>query len=88
MYWPAGILNGQTYEELTQNIDFILTFFKLAGVNLNSVKELDGVSLKETLNGNQKPVHDHLFLELGFARGVMTKNLKSFPGRLYGELVK
>jgi len=76
MYWPAGIKAGSTYDELVQNIDYAPTFLELAGVKLNSVKELDGVSLKETLKGKQKPVHDYLFFELGFARGVMTKDWK------------
>lgn len=76
MYWPAGIQPGQVYEELVQNIDFAPTFLDLAGVDLKTVKELDGVSLKETLNGDDKPVHDHLYFEMGFARGVMTKDWK------------
>lgn len=76
MYWPAGIQPGQVYEELVQNIDFAPTFLDLAGVDLKTVKELDGVSLKETLNGYDKPVHDHLYFEMGFARGVMTKDWK------------
>lgn len=76
MYWPAGIKQGQVYQELVQNIDFTPTFLDLAGVDLKSVKELDGVSLKETLSGDNKPVHDHLFFEMGFARGVMTKDWK------------
>jgi len=76
MYWPAGIKPGSKYEELIQNIDYTPTFLDLAGVKLNSVKQLDGVSLKKTLMGNQKPVHDYLFFEMGFARGVMTKGWK------------
>ncbi|NOR74319.1 MAG: sulfatase-like hydrolase/transferase [Draconibacterium sp.] len=76
MYWPAGIKPGSTYDELVQNIDYTPTFLDLAGVKLNSVKELDGVSLKKTLFGSQKSVHDYLFFELGFARGVMTKDWK------------
>ena len=48
MYWEAGIKAGSTYDELVQNIDFTPTFLELAGVSLKSVKELDGVSLKET----------------------------------------
>lgn len=76
MYWEAGIKAGSTYDELVQNIDFTPTFLELAGVSLKSVKELDGVSLKETLRGNREPVHDYLFFELGFARGVMTRDWK------------
>ncbi|HEC41576.1 MAG TPA: DUF229 domain-containing protein [Bacteroides sp.] len=87
MYWEAGIDAGSTYDELVQNIDFTPTFLELAGVNLSTVKELDGVSLKETLQGKQKPVHDYLFFELGFARGVMTKDLKYITVR-YNEKLK
>ncbi|WP_319589325.1 sulfatase-like hydrolase/transferase [uncultured Draconibacterium sp.] len=76
MYWPAGIKAGSVYNDLVQNIDYTPTFLDLAGVDLKSVKELDGVSLKETLKGNPKTVHDYLFFELGFARGVMTKDWK------------
>lgn len=76
MYWPAGIKAGLNYNELVQNIDYAPTFLELAGVDVKSVKELDGVSLKETLTGNTKPVHDYLFFEIGFARGVMTKDWK------------
>lgn len=76
MYWPAGIKAGSRYNELIQNIDYTPTFLELAGVKLNSVKQLDGISLKKTLEGNQKPIHDYLFFEIGFARGVMTKDWK------------
>jgi len=76
MYWPAGIKPGSTYDELVQNIDYTPTFLDLAGVKLNSVKQLDGKSLTKVLKGSQKPVHDYLFFEMGFARGVMTKDWK------------
>ncbi len=76
MYWGAGIEAGSIYDELVQNIDFTPTFLDLAGVDLSTVKDLDGVSLKETLKGMKKPVHDYLYFELGFARGVMTKAWK------------
>ena len=46
-------------------------------MNLKEVKtKLDGVSLKNALKGNSKPVHDYLYFELGFARGVLTKDWK------------
>ncbi len=76
MHWPAGIKTGSTYHELVQNVDYTPTFLDLAGVNLNRVEMLDGVSLKQVLRGSQNPVHTHLFFELGFARGVMTKDWK------------
>jgi len=88
MYWPAGIKAGSTYDELVQNIDFTPTFLDLAGIDLKSIDELDGVSLKQTLNGNSNPVHDYLFFELGFARGVMTKDWKYITVRYNEETEK
>ena len=88
MYWPAGIKAGSDYNELVQNIDFTPTFLDLAGVDLKSIDELDGVSLKQTLNGNSNPVHDYLFFELGFARGVMTKDWKYITVRYNEETEK
>ncbi|MCX6325168.1 MAG: sulfatase-like hydrolase/transferase [Bacteroidia bacterium] len=76
MYWPAGIKAGSTYDELVQNIDFPATFLDLAGVDMGSISPIDGVSVKNILAGNISPVHDHLYFELGYARGVMTKNWK------------
>ncbi|WP_170039610.1 sulfatase family protein [Polaribacter gangjinensis] len=79
MHWPNGIKPNQTYDELVQNIDFAPTFLDLAGVNFKKSKNelnFDGVSLKNVLNGSKHPVHEYLFFELGFARGVMTKNWK------------
>jgi arylsulfatase A-like enzyme len=76
MYWPKGIKPGSHFDELVQNIDFAPTFLELAGVNLNSVEPIDGVSLKKTLAGDSKPVHDFLFFEIGLARGVTTKDWK------------
>jgi arylsulfatase A-like enzyme len=79
MHWPNGIKPNQTYDELVQNIDYTPTFLDLVGVNLQEVQKKlnhDGVSLKNVLKGEKNPVHEHLFFELGYARGVMTKDWK------------
>jgi arylsulfatase A-like enzyme len=76
MFWPAGIEAGLTYDELVQSIDFPATFLELAGVNLDDINPIDGISLKSVLAGSKEPVHDHLYFEIGYARGVMTKNWK------------
>ena len=79
MHWPNGIKPNQTYDELVQNIDYTPTFLDLVGVNLQEAQKklnYDGVSLKNVLKGEKNPVHEHLFFELGYARGVMTKDWK------------
>lgn len=76
MYWPAGIQPGSVYDELVQNIDYAPTFMELAGVKQEPSVAMDGVSLREVLEGSQEPVHEYLYFELGFARGVATKEWK------------
>lgn len=76
MYWPAGIKAGAVYDELVENIDHTPTFLDLAGVKIDKSMDIDGVSLKKVLKGSTRPVRDHLFFEMGYARGVMTKNWK------------
>ncbi len=76
IHWPQGIQAESNYDELVQNIDFTPTFLDLAGVNLKKIDAVDGVSLKKVLAGSDKVVHDHLYFELGFARGIRTKNWK------------
>jgi arylsulfatase A-like enzyme len=87
MYWPDGIAAGSVYDELVQNIDFTPTFLDLAGVDPESVEPMDGVSLKKTLAGSNNPVHDHLFFEIGFARGVMNKDWKYISVRYNDEAI-
>lgn len=76
MFWPGGIPAASVYDELVQNIDYAPTFLDLAGVDPISHEPLDGSSLKEVLMGSKKPVHEYLYFELGFARGVATKEWK------------
>ncbi len=88
MHWPSGIEPKTNYDELVQNIDHTPTILELAGVDLKKVdSQMDGVSLKKVLKGNNKPVHDYLFFELGYARGVMTKDWKYITVR-YDEKAK
>ncbi len=76
IHWPAGIKAASNYDELVQNIDFTPTFLDLAGVDLKKIAAIDGLSLKNVLAGSEKPIHDYLYFELGFARGVRTKDWK------------
>lgn len=88
MHWPAGIQPGSVYEDFVQNIDFAPTFLDLAGLTLDISMELDGVSLAPVLKGDQKPVRDHLFFEIGYARGVMTKDWKYIAVRYDDQIYK
>ena len=76
MYWPDGISNSSTYNELVQNIDFAPTFLDIAGVDISN-SEMDGKSLKEVITNNSTaPIHENLFFELGYSRAIRTKDWK------------
>ena len=76
MYWPDGISNSSTYNELVQNIDFAPTFLDIAGVDISN-SEMDGKSLKEAItNDSTAPIHENLFFELGYSRAIRTKDWK------------
>jgi arylsulfatase A-like enzyme len=76
LFWPEGIQAGSVYDELVQNIDYAPTFLELAGLSVDGQSDMDGTSLKGVLAGSIEPVHEHLFFEIGYARGVVTKNYK------------
>ena len=76
MHWPDGIKAGSIYDELVQNIDFTPTILGVAGINVPKEMQIDGLNLKRVLMGSQDPLRDHLFAELGYARGVLTKDWK------------
>ena len=76
IHWPQGIKSKSVYDELVQNIDFTPTFLDLAGVDLQKIDAVDGKSLKKVFEGSDKAVHDYLYFELGYARGVRTKDWK------------
>lgn len=75
-FWPEGIQAGSVYDGLFQNIDFAATFLDLAGVSSNEQADMDGKSFKSVLEGSNETIHEHLFFEIGYARGVATKDWK------------
>ncbi len=76
-FWANGIKTPSVYDDLVQNIDYAPTFLDLAGVSLDDENlELDGASLKNVFNGSTEPIHEDLYFEIGYARGVATKDWK------------
>ena len=87
MHWPKKIAKGSTYDELVQNTDFTPTILDIAGIELPKKMQLDGLSLKPVFQGSKQPLRDHLFAELGYSRGVITKNWKYIAIR-YDEAIQ
>lgn len=65
----GGFPCGSVSESLVSNIDFAPTLLELAGAQAPA-KQFDGKSFLPILNGEKKEIHDSLFFELGYVRGV------------------
>ena len=77
MNWPNGIANpGRVYEELVSHVDLAPTLLGLAGASDLPTRPTDGVNLLSVLNGSSASVRDDVFAEIGYARGVRTKDRK------------
>ena len=91
MHWPNGIASGgRTYSELVSQVDFVPTILELAGASNLPTREIDGVSLVSILNGSSAVVRDEVFCEIGYARGVRTKDSKyiavRYPKSVYDQI--
>ncbi|BDS05078.1 hypothetical protein NT6N_01180 [Oceaniferula spumae] len=70
-----GFKVGARTDVPVSNIDFTPTMLDLAGVDYSNVK-FDGKSFLPMLEGKTEKVHDALFFELGFVRGVIKDGFK------------
>ncbi len=88
MRWPDGIKKGKICNELIQNIDFVPTFFDLAGAKVPKGYHMDGRSLVPLFK-EKKPEkwRDHLYFELGFARAIYSKGWKYIAVRYTKEQI-
>lgn len=84
--WPGTIEPGLKNDELIANIDFAPTVLDVCGVEPPKDYLCDGLSFKPALQGDQTPLREALFGELGHSRCVVTKNWKyiaiRYPDRI------
>lgn len=76
IYWKGKITAGLIYDGLIQTIDFLPTILDIAGIDLPSGYETDGMSLKSIIETGSGDAHSSLFGELGYSRSVKTKDWK------------
>jgi arylsulfatase A-like enzyme len=74
--WPEKIKAGSESDELVQNIDFVPTWYDVAGAKLPKNYKLDGRSLLPLLAGDDAEWRDSLYFEIGYGRAVQTKDYK------------
>ncbi|WP_282014663.1 sulfatase family protein [Marinifilum flexuosum] len=72
----GGFKCGNKNEALVSNVDFAPTIYDMAGGDCKTVKSFDGKSFLPILNGEKKKIHESLYFEMGFSRGVLKDNYK------------
>jgi arylsulfatase A-like enzyme len=72
--WPGVIPPGAESEQIVANIDVAPTILEIAGAPQPDV--FDGKSILSILKGNDAPVRDHLLLEVGYGRAVVSRDWK------------
>ncbi len=86
--WPGHIPAGATCDELVQSVDWAATVFDAADVKQLDGYRLDGHSFLPLLLGKKDtPVRDHVYIEMGHARGVATKDWKYIAVRYPREQI-
>ncbi len=68
--FPCGLVSRTR----VSNIDFAPTILDFAGIT-RAEEQFDGVSFRPTL-GDNRPVHESLYFEMGYTRAVITGNWK------------
>jgi len=85
MRWPEAIKPGSVCNSLVQTTDFVPTFFDIAGADIPKGYRIDGKSIKAILSDPAAELHEHLYFELGYARGVRTRDWKYIAIRYGAE---
>jgi arylsulfatase A-like enzyme len=74
--WPGRIPPGSRSSELVANIDIAATLVDVCGAHSTEYFPLDGRSWRPLFDGRHAGWREELFLEIAFARGVVTKDCK------------
>lgn len=75
VYWK-GHIQPSISTSLVSNVDFVATFADLGGFTLPASYPTDGVSFAPILSDPQRTVRDHVFVEIGYTRAVITPDWK------------
>jgi len=74
--WPGVVKAGSVCSNLIQNTDLVPTFFDVARATVPDGYRMDGKSIQPLLIDPKAEIHNHLYFELGYARGIRTDQWK------------
>lgn len=87
--WPARIAPGSVCGDLVQNVDWVPSVFDIAGLPKPEGYRIDGRSFLPLLEGRRMPdVRTHVYLEMGHARGIATREWKYIAVRYPQEQIE
>ena len=73
----AGFGAEKINKSLVSNIDFAPTIFEMVGGNPDTIKSFDGKSLLSLIqNKETDKIHESLYFEMGFSRGILKDSMK------------
>ena len=88
--WPGTIPARSQYDGIVANIDFAPTILEVCGIDPPVDYKFDGVSFRSVLEGQEQPIRDVLFGELGHSRCVKTEDWKyvaiRYPAEIQGKI--
>lgn len=73
---PKFFKSGVRSKQLVSNIDMVPTALELAKVSAKEAYKIDGTSMLPLLQGQDKPIHESLYFELGATRAVIKNGYK------------
>lgn len=85
--WPSGIKAGSECNELIQFTDFLPTFAKIAGANIDT-SVTDGISFLPLLKGEESHPRSWLYSEEGYTRAVTGEKFKFIAMRFPEDVLE
>jgi len=76
VWGPSFVKSGIRSKQLVSNIDMVPTAFELAGITHSKDYKIDGTSMLPLLRGNENPIHESLYFEMGATRAIIKNGFK------------
>lgn len=83
--WGAPLqgARGRRTDNILMNIDFAPTIYELAGIDEVDWPVMDGKSFAGLLHGDNTPINEIVYLEIGSSRAVIKNNMKLLVWRIH-----